>query len=460
MRLLKDTIYKLMEIKEKSRLIDKEGINNNIKEVINNLEKIKFSDFMMNDEEVYLFFQNIYIAMKLEIMFVGSTTLLEYLKNNELYQKKITELIKEDVNNLRKNSLALKECFYQVFMLDSEKTEDLYNPKTIQLILKYDKNFAVFRNFIIQKCYRLINQHEDNLLKLFKKNITIEERKNDLAKLQELFKKNKKNLSIRISSMALTLGIIFGSITFTNSTLKKSSTTKVYGGIEKSYSDSYDAKQRQVTSEPNEIPTDSVIINDYSKVFDNQRTISSYDVSDFEFMNSQDYLNMDLTNMDYDINLIPYDSTTLSDEYKEVIITKYDKSKKHDKLEIQTYYKLLGMFVLWLELVCDLIPYMVLNKKEKQLLIGIVNNLLQLLKNKEISLYKFNKKSLYKLEVEIKSLTKVIKNINIEDVKLKEQFYKFYDEYNYFMDYSEFFLDYFEKFDYTYTEKMIRRKFY
>ena len=67
---------------------------------------------------------------------------------------------------------------------------------------------------------------------------------------------------------------------------------------------------------------------------------------------------------------------------------------------------------------------------------------------------------MYKLEVEIKSLTKVIKNINIEDVKLKEQFYKFYDEYNYFMDCSEFFLDYFEKFDYTYTEKMIRRKFY
>ena len=459
MNLLKDTINKTGKLKEKAKLIDKEEINNIIKEIINNLEKINFSDFLWNDEEVFLFFQNIYMAMKLEFMFVNKTTLLEYLKSNELYQKKITKLIKEDVDDLRKNSLTLKEDFYQIFMINPDKIEDLYNPKTIRLISKYDKSFETFRSAIVQKIYKLTSQHEDNLLKLFNLTVRAEERKSNLEKLQEQLKKNKKDISIRISSMALTLGIILGSITLTNNTLKKSSITKAYSGIEKSYSDSYDTKQRQVISEISQNPTDSVIINEYSKVFDNQRTISSYDVSDIKFINSQNYLNMDLTNIDYDISLIPYDDTTLSNEYKEVIITEYDKSETYDKLEIQTYYKLLGLFALWLELVCDLMPYMILNKKDKQSLIGIINNLFQLLKNKEISLYKLNKKDLYKIKLEIKSIEKIIKNVNVEDVMIKEKFYKFCDEYNYLINYPEFFLDYLEYFDVMHAKKMVRRKF-
>lgn len=263
----------------------------------------------------------------------------------------------------------------------------------------------------------------------------------------------------------MSLGIMSGAFVLNSGNLKKVCTYKVYKGTETSYSIDYGMNETPIELEVSSNPIDSVKINVYSKVFDNQRTISTYDVSDITLSDIKDYLDINLDDLYYDISLTPYEDDTPDFEYSEVVITDINDNEIYETFYSSDYYLLSTLVISLTWLLCELTSVVCcyISKKEWCLGLGLTYNLCILFGKTKFnpslySQYESNMNEIKKAINNIEILKQEIDKLKIHDKEVKEEFDRLYQKYSYLLMEANLFLNRFKIIDEQKDSKKLARR--
>lgn len=449
-----------------------ESIKNMVKHITNNLGNIIYTYLKNNQDDIKKQLLNriykiIYDVMKLEIMYLNEENLFNYYADKVFSKQFLKEFIKEDLIRIQNKFSVIKdEDFDNEYSLKvlSINIGNCYSLEYLKLILRYDENNKEYKNRISNKFKELINRHENNSNDFAFKQDNIEYNKTYLEQLKEKLKQNKKDIHLRIKSIVLTLTLLTGFFYWNNSNLKKYSTYKVYKGTEKSYSTDYGMKERPIELDIFSNPTDSIKINEYSKVFDNQRTISTYDVSDITLNDIKDYLDINLDDLYYDISLTPYEDDTPNFEYSEVVITDINDNKVYENFNSSDYYLYATLYILFSEILYDLLGIFWKKVGKTKIYTGVIYNLLKIFERESYNpslyeKYKNNTNEIKRTISKIEEIKSLIDKLEIEDEELKEKFNELYQQYSYLLKEANLFLNRFEAIDkQNDSKKLVRRK--
>ena len=472
---LLNTLNTFNEIYKKTSFyrIKDEDIKSIIKQIIDNSSNIIHSGKNQDNIEKQLLnkiYKIIYEIMKLEIIHVNETNLFDYFSDKDLIKQFLNELIKEDLIKIKNKFGILEEDEYddeyslKVLSINIDNLDDCYSLENLKLILRYDGRNYLYKIDIYNKFKNLLSRHEDinNRDGIREDNIKYNEE--NLESLKTDLNKNKKNIHIRVGSIILTLGIMTGIFAFNNGKLKKACTDKVYKGTETSYSTDYGVKERPIELEVSSNPTDNVKINVYSKVFDNKRTVSTYDISDIKLSDIKDYLDINLDDIYYDISLTHYDENTPDFEYSEVVITDINNKEIYTNFDYDDYYSLLFFLTLLTEILVDLISIICQYFFENKISLGVIHNLFKIFGKTKVNpslydQYKNNINEIKKIINNIEILKQEIDTLEIRDKEVKEEFDKVYQQYSYLLTEANLFLNRFEIIDeQNDNKKLVRRK--
>lgn len=450
-----------------------ETIKNIVKQVIDNSGNIICLNNNQDDIENQLLnkiYKMIYDIMKLEIVSVNETNLFNYFVDKDLSKQFLNEFIKKDLIGIKNKFSILEEDEYdneynlKVLSINIDNLEDCYSLENLKLISRYDGRNYLYKIDIRNEFKNLLSRHEDinNRVGIREDNIKYNEE--NLESLKTDLNKNKNNICARVGSIILSLGIMSGAFALNNGNLKKACTDKVYKGTETSYSTDYGVKERPIELDVSCNPTDSVKINEYSKVFDNQRTISTYDVSDITVNDIKDYLDINLDDLYYDISLTPYEDNTPDFEYSEVVITDINDNEIYENFYSSDYYSLLLLLTLLIEVLYDLISIICQCFFENKISLGVTYNLFKIFGKTKFnpslySQYKSNINEIKKTINDMERLKQEIDTLKIHDKEVKAKFDKIYHQYSYLLTEANLFLNRFKIIDeQNDSKKLARRK--
>lgn len=453
--------------------IEGETIKNIVKQVIDNSGNIICLNNNQDDIENQLLnkiYKMIYDIMKLEIVSVNETNLFNYFVDKDLSKQFLNEFIKKDLIGIKNKFSILEEDEYdneynlKVLSINIDNLEDCYSLENLKLISRYDGRNYLYKIDIRNEFKNLLSRHEDinNRVGIREDNIKYNEE--NLESLKTDLNKNKNNICARVGSIILSLGIMSGAFALNNGNLKKACTDKVYKGTETSYSTDYGVKERPIELDVSCNPTDSVKINEYSKVFDNQRTISTYDVSDITVNDIKDYLDINLDDLYYDISLTPYEDNTPDFEYSEVVITDISDNEIYENFYSSDYYSLLLLLTLLIEVLYDLISIICQCFFENKISLGVTYNLFKIFGKTKFnpslySQYKSNINEIKKTINDMERLKQEIDTLKIHDKEVKAKFDKIYHQYSYLLTEANLFLNRFKIIDeQNDSKKLARRK--
>ena len=451
---------------------EEEHIKVAVKQIINNFNNLSWLENINGTVEKQILtkiYGIIYNFMKKEVLYTNETSLFDYFSDKNSSKQFIGNFMKEDfvILNAKFKRLVKDELddTYSTALLNINinNVEDYYSLDNLKLILRYEQNEKKYKKSIYGRLDYLLKRYENNknMIDSYQENIGYN--KEHLEKLKDDLKQNKKNIRTRIWSIILSISIMTGVTFLSSGGLKKHATDKVYKGIEKSYSSDYGTKEKPIEVEVSSNPTNSTKINVYSKVFNNLRTVSTYDVSDIELSDIKDYLDLDLDNMPYDINLMLYDKDTTSSEYSEVVITDINDKEEFEKLNSIEYHLLFILSLLLNEFVYDMASIIYFSKK-KGYTPGIIYNFCELFESTLLkpSIYKQYKNNINEIENAVKKIEEIKQLIDSQlmtDDSIKKEFNDLYNQYSSLLTCAKEYLEKFNEIEEHYeAKKLVRNK--
>lgn len=449
-----------------------EHIKKAVKQIINNFNNLSWLeslDGIVENQILSKIYGIVYSFMKKELLYTNETNLFDYFSDKNSSKQFINNFMKEDFIILKSNLKTVVEDelddTYSIALLgiNINNVEDYYNLDNLKLILRYEQDEKKYKKSIYGRLDYLLKCYENNknMIELSQEGIGYN--KEHLEKLKDDLKQNKKNIRTRIWSIILSICIMTGVTFLSSGGLKKHATYKVYKGIEKSYSSDYGTKEKPIEVEVSSNPTNSTKINVYSKVFNNLRTVSTYDVSDIELSDIKDYLDLDLDNMPYDINLMLYDKDTTSSEYSEVVITDINDKEEFEKLNSIEYHLLFILSLLLNEFVYDMGSIIYFSKK-KGYTPGIIYNFCELFESTLLkpSIYKQYKNNINEIENAVKKIEEIKQLIDSQlmtDDSIKKEFNDLYNQYSSLLTCAKEYLEKFNEIEEHYeAKKLVRNK--
>ena len=451
---------------------EEEHIKVAVKQIINNFNNLSWLENINGTVEKQILtkiYGIIYNFMKKEVLYTNETSLFDYFSDKNSSKQFIGNFMKEDfvILNAKFKRLVKDELddTYSTALLNINinNVEDYYSLDNLKLILRYEQNEKKYKKSIYGRLDYLLKRYENNknMIDSYQENIGYN--KEHLEKLKDDLKQNKKNIRTRIWSIILSISIMTGVTFLSSGDLKKHATDKVYKGIEKSYSSDYGTKEKPIEVEVSSNPTNSTKINVYSKVFNNLRTVSTYDVSDIELSDIKDYLDLDLDNMPYDINLMLYDKDTTSSEYSEVVITDINDKEEFEKLNSIEYHLRFILSLLLNEFVYDTASIIYFSKK-KSYTPGIIYNLCELFESTLLkpSIYKQYKNNINEIENAVKKIEEIKQLIDYQLMtgdSIKKEFNDLYNQYSSLLMCAKEYLEKFNEIEEHYeAKKLVRNK--
>ncbi len=449
-----------------------EHIKKAVKQIINNFNNLSWLeslDGIVENQILSKIYGIVYSFMKKELLYTNETNLFDYFSDKNSSKQFINNFMKEDFIILKSNLKTVVEDEFDdtysaaLLGININNVEDYYSLDNLKLILRYEQNEKSYKKSIYGRIGYLLKQFESSKSFIEFYEERIEDSKDNLEELKNKLEKNKKNIRTRVWSIILSISIMTGVTLLSSGGLKKHATDKVYKGIEKSYSSDYGTKEKTIEVEVSSNPTNSTKINVYSKVFDNERTVSTYDVSDIELSDIKDYLDLNLDNMPYDINLMPYDKETTSSEYSEVVITEINDKEEYEKISFAVYYLLIIESLLINEFVYTMGSIIYFSKK-KSYTPGIIYNLCELFESTLLqpSIYKQYKNNISEIENAVKIIEETKKLFDsqiITDASIKKEFNDLYNQYSYLLMHAKEYLEKFNEIEEHYeAKKLVRSK--
>ena len=378
---------------------------NKILKILSQIEEDKIR--IEKSEDLVLHFYNIaYNLMKKELLLDFDSIIYNFISGSDDRRKIIEYFIKEDYELIKQlvfgDELDDKKICETLFKIDFDKDGNLFDKELIRLIAKLDDNNKNHIENVNKSFDNCISTIKDTAKDLQNK---IECEKNNYESLDRLKKENIRSrelLTTRVASMILTLSVFCGYFLGNINLSKNKSNYKYYNGSISSYSSYDDSVKTRLERFDCDSSEDSTLLKVYSKTYSrglfnlSKRTVSTYDVTDLDLSDYEDYINLDLNNLDYDIKEINYTDDVPEEEYREVVKTSIDKSKILEDTDVFSYYvfQLSGIFIM--ELLCDIISFIRSKRKDKnnQLLPGMAYNLKKIFttdKGRFASLYSYLK---------------------------------------------------------------------
>ena len=449
-----------------------EHIKKAVKQIINNFNNLSWLeslDGIVENQILSKIYGIVYSFMKKELLYTNETNLFDYFSDKNSSKQFINNFMKEDFIILKSNLKTVVEDelddTYSIALLgiNINNVEDYYNLDNLKLILRYEQDEKKYKKSIYGRLDYLLKCYENNknMIELSQEGIGY--KKEHLENLKDNLNKTKKYIRMRVWSIILSISLMTGATILASGGLKKHAIDKVYKGIEKSYSSDYGTKEKPIEVEVSSNPTNSTKINVYSKVFNRLRTVSTYDVSDIELSDIKDYLDLNLDNMPYDINLMSYGKDTTSSEYSEVVITEINDKEEYEKFDSIDYSLLISAFVLLNE-VAYVWGSEIYFSKKNGLTPGIIYNLCELFESTLLkpSIYKQYKNNINEIENAVKKIEEIKQLIDSQlmtDDSIKKEFNDLYNQYSSLLTCAKEYLEKFNEIEEHYeAKKLVRNK--
>lgn len=471
------TLNLKLENNDKSN-IDKEVLMFCVKQIIRILNEVEKENIDKDDEAkdlVAFFYSMAYDLMKKELLFSSDSLIYEYISEKEERKSFIEGLINKEYNKLKESILnndfdkitqekLLKDLFdiefneekrliNEVLSIETNNQTNLFNIDTIKLLTRYDINNKKY----IEEVNKKIRLITDELKEIYQKLcININDKKDYSKSLDDLIverNKNKKELKIRIGSIILSLSILGTLALGSSNFFRKRCMNKCYNGTITTYSsvDNKSSVTPMLFQVDDEISKE-IKINVYSKVYndgllnlDKVRIKESYDVTEFELDNIDDYFEMNLSDLDYEIAEIDYKKDSPMKQYTEVVEVNVDKSKEIESLDKFKYYLEMTTYLFLVDIVLSFISVLVRIKRKdlKKIYVGSLFNIVNIFNENSsrpyISLY--NDLNIYKERKNRYLLNVIAVNEEIDFLlsrykEKRKEFDYLYDQYRYLLDNS------------------------
>ena len=438
--------YILMKIDKIKTTDNKEKVESYANEIIESLKAIKFSSTINYSDEkkiVEKIYDVAYKIIQLEIITFGHSQVYEYIKNYDIDTYFLDRCIRKDIESLNlkdNNNKKIKEKIYEL----SRNGLDInyFDIELIKLLMCNSDNINLKDN-IIQELNIFKKEINDNVEGynrfLSRYNYSFSNKQRILTKL----KKYRKQIFGRVTSTIVSLSIVIGSFFGIHTLMKKMSTSKVYPKTTTTYSNEYGKEVLDGYSFIENKEQDSTYIYVYTDWYDDFwrdeiKDIYTYDVSNVDLENIEDYLNLNYTELDANKETVSLrDGKNLPEKgYVEVEKITIDRSKEELFFDINFYISIAVFVYISYILILSFLEWGFFNDDKPRRYIGIVQNLHQLLKY-DIKDYKEDMIK-YKNELqECKSyLNNLLEKINKYE-ELRTRFNELYNQNKYLLDNPE-----------------------
>lgn len=438
--------YLLMRIDKMNNTNNKEEVKSYANEIIESLRAIKLSNTIHYSDEkqiVEKIYDVAYKIIELEIITFGSSQVYEYVKNYDIDTYFLDRRIRKEVESLNlkdKENKKIQEKIYEISRngLDS----NYFNLELIKLLICNSNNIDLKDN-IVQELNSLKQEINNNANRY--KNVLF--RYKGLCSVQQNRLKNIRNyrkiIFGRMFSSIVSLSIIVGGFFGIHTLMKKMSTSQVYPKTTTTYSDVYGKKVEDGYSHMETEEQDRTYIHVYTDWYDNFelgtiRDIYTYDVSNVELENIEDYLDLNYTELDADKKTVSLeDGASLSQKgYTEVEKISIDRSREESVTSTGTYIAISFWFYLMYICILLIIEIEILIKGFSNKYLGIINNIYQLL---EFNIKDY-KEDMDKYKKELQEYKFYLKGL-LEDInkyeELKSRFDELYNQNKYLLDNPE-----------------------
>lgn len=340
----------LLLIESKLEKINEIELIDLLKIIEQTLRKLKTSSTINFEDEKILVekaYQLTYQLIKLELLHLGSNTLLDSVLMDEIDTYYTEKYLLKEVSSLDASLESSKLILARVNQLKSKGLKSNYlDLELLNLLVSvsYPELIQTKKEFIITT-YRSLEQKYNKIVKLFNEKV---KKENTIAlskkEQQKVTKKILKYTSFLLGSLSMLVGTFVG----VSKIVKKSSYDTAYYTIEQTYDVNKDKFTEEEGYQVIE-PKDSTLLTVYCPYQENSeeyypssesyyREIYTYDVSELNYENIQDYVSIDLETFSFAPEITYEYKETLSAEdlYKtsRMIITKKIIDESNINLEL------------------------------------------------------------------------------------------------------------------------------
>lgn len=414
---------------------------------INNSSTLHYEEEKKIIEKVY---DTAYKIIKLEIITNGNSIVYDYIKKYDTHLYFINDIVLKEINrfNLKDDKYyKIKEKIYEI--KSNGLDHSYFDLGLIKLLLCYDDNNDLKNNIYIE-LNNILKEIEENTKKALEKNKDNEEIRTNIENIKDYAIYLKKDICKKTLSVLLSIFITLGIGTGIYKVTKRLSTDKGYKMITTTYSNKHGLTEEEKFVKKNMIDSyPKTLIKEYGvwqKYVDGtlRRDVISYDVSNYEFENIEDYLKNDLEY--YNVEGIvssetksQYDATNLyKEEFLEVEQNFIDKSQIIEKYIIGLHiFSAVMIYIIYI-----LMIILIMDERKRsgnytffEKLGVIIDNIKKLKSDNEEK-----NEHLKQLKIDIEELYQII-NSNEE---LIQRFNKLYEENKYLLNNTD---ELYEKFN-------------
>ena len=432
--------------------LSSEELDQNINEFLNLLEETREYNAIWDDntyvaKRVYKVIFDIIVE---EFMHNKKSKVWKYFKNNNASKKYFIDAIKDELDNIKNNEHIFGvEPVSIINYSDLKNEQDEKKIETIKEIIEYFGDLEL-KDEVNKEVARIINCIKNNDQEIQEKLKEKEQIGKKLGIIKSKLSKKKKDLLVRLTSISLSFGILFGGIFLFKNTAENKNLKKCYKGNIHSYSDLYGYREDTKLFNVIDNLVSNTVVNEYGTVINGKRSYTTYDVSSANLTDIKDYtsLNLDDYNKKSDFVSSFYKKGESDFEYSEIVDTRIDNTKIYEILDEDGFY--LSFFIYSLLVLGVIEPsftvFSILIKRKYKnksvLTLGIIYNICSLLaRNKNgLNIIELTNYYLKKEDSLLTSLDKIDEYVNSlleRDLKLKEEFQKLYVQYLYLLENKE-----------------------
>lgn len=275
------------------------GLSEKGRDLLSSIRNSSIVDYKMEEELVENIYALIYKLIKLELIYKGESTILEYAKTDETDCSYFAKLVKENINKLDIDSQALIRKIIINLATDGLTNDDYLDYNLLNTIIasEDDELSEIINNDFLDKiatCEELNEKYE--LAETKKTDLAEKLNESKTKKKQNGLRKMKKRIFLNLNAIVVATGILASGYV-----LKDITKTKEYKTTTTTYNSITEEEKEKETYQT--AKGYSLTITEYSPWIEPgyfrdgySRDIYKYDLSDVDksFSNLEDYLNPQL----------------------------------------------------------------------------------------------------------------------------------------------------------------------